>query len=99
MEKSAIINGTEYYIDTNPKYRYTPAIYQVVRTLATDPVAKAFQAATGKPVMVPTKLEIEADERYSVTVALGRKFSNSKMWQKHFDFALDYMWKKERDLL
>ena len=99
MEKSAIINGTEYYIDTNPKYRHTPVIYQVVRTLATDPVAKAFQAATGKPVMVPTKLEIEFDERCSVTVALGRKFSKSKMWQRHFDFASDYMWKKERELL
>ena len=99
MEKSAIINGTEYYIDTNPKYRYTPVIYRVVRTLATDPVAKAFQAATGKPVMVPTKLEIEADERYSVTIALGRKFGSGKMWQNHFDFAWDYMRRKEHGLL
>lgn len=99
MEKSAIINGTEYYIDTNPKYRYTPAIYRVVRTLATDPVAKAFQAVTNKPITEATKLEIEADERYSVTLALGRKFGKSKLWQNHFDFALDYMWRKERGLL
>jgi hypothetical protein len=99
MEKSAIINGTEYYIDTNPKYRYLPVIYRVVRTLATDPVAKAFQAATGKPVMVPTKFEIEFDERCSVVVALGRKFSNSKMWQREFDFDSDFIWKKERELI
>ena len=99
MEKSAIINGTEYYIDTNPKYRYLPVIYRVERALATDPVAKAFQAVSGKPNMEATKFEIEADERYSVVVALSRKFGNSKLWQREFDFASGYMFRKEHGLL
>ena len=77
MEKSAIIKGTEYYIDTNPKYRYLPVICRVVRTLATDPVAKAFQAVSAKPITETIKLEIEADERYSVILSLGRKFGKN----------------------
>ena len=94
MEKSVTINGTEYYINTNPKNRWFAEIYQINRETATDPVAKAFQEVTGKVVSVPTKYVINDEETYKVAFIIGSSFSKSKKWQRLYDVAERHMFRK-----
>ena len=96
MEKTVTLNGKEYYINTTPEGLRYADVYGVMHREASGVIADAMTELTGKRPTVRDKTILHGSEVYEVVLALGRKFSRSKAWNRLYDLAQGDLYLKSR---